>query len=46
VVVSVIGKLPANAPENVIIKLTKRAYDQLEANEKIPVEIDYDLDKN
>lgn len=46
VVVSVIGKLPANAPENVIIKLTKRAYDQLEANENIPVEIDYDLEKN
>ncbi|WP_299456856.1 LysM peptidoglycan-binding domain-containing protein [uncultured Microscilla sp.] len=46
VVVSVIGKLPVGAPENVIIKLTKRAYDQLEANENIPVEIDYDLEKN
>lgn len=46
VVVSVIGQLPEGTPNNVIIKLTKRAYDQIEAKESIPVEIDYDLDKN
>ena len=46
VVVSVIGKLPEGTASNVIIKLTKRAYDQLKATEKVPVEIDYDLEKN
>ncbi|OJJ17425.1 hypothetical protein BKI52_26495 [marine bacterium AO1-C] len=46
VVVSVIGKLPESTPNNVIIKLTKRAYDQINAKDNIAVEIDYDLEKN
>ena len=45
VVVSIIGKLPESTPKNVIIQLTKRAYDQVKATGKIPVEIDYDLEK-
>jgi len=46
VVVSVIGKLPEGTANNVIIKLTKRAYDQINAKDNIAVEIDYDLEKN
>ena len=46
VVVSVVGKLPEGTPNNVIIKLTKRAYEQINAKDNVAVEIDYDLEKN
>ena len=46
VIVSVIGKLSDDTPKNVIIKLTKRAYDQMEANGQVPVELSYEFEKN
>ena len=45
VVATVIGRLPKNTAKNVIIKLSKRTYDQLDAKGTTPVEIDYDLEK-
>lgn len=45
VIVKVIGKLPKNAPDNVIALITKQAYDQIWSKDQIPVEIEYDLKK-
>lgn len=46
VIVSVEGRLPKGTSSKVIIQLSKRAYDQIKAKGSVPVEIDYDLEKN
>lgn len=45
VVVGIVGKLPDNAPKNVIIQLAKRAYDHIWSRNPMPVEIEYDFEK-